>query len=324
MLRSLWTRHAEGAELAVFVDLHSGLGPRGTGLLLQTAAAGSSAAELAAAFWPDVIRSEPAAGTDSALVSGLIGPAFAAALPETPSVGLVLEFGTRDMLQVSLAVQADNWLSQHGARDSEEGRAISRRMREAFFVDEDDWKEKVCGRAAEVMERALAGMAAFHPAGEAGVQARVRPAAAADLETLVAFNLAMARETESLALHEETVRAAVAEFLADPARGRWLVLEAGGEIAAALMLTPEWSDWRGGFLWWIQNVYVAPAQRRRGHYRRLHEHVRALAERTPGVCGLRLYVEHTNRDAQETYRALGMAETHYKLFEQLTRPAPWA
>jgi ribosomal protein S18 acetylase RimI-like enzyme len=167
-------------------------------------------------------------------------------------------------------------------------------------------------------------MAAVHPAGEAGVQARVRPAAAADLETLVAFNLAMARETESLALHEETVRAAVAEFLADPARGRWLVLEAGGEIAAALMLTPEWSDWRGGFLWWIQNVYVAPAQRRRGHYRRLHEHVRALAERTPGVCGLRLYVEHTNRDAQETYRALGMAETHYKLFEQLTRPAPWA
>ena len=49
-----------------------------------------------------------------------------------------------------------------------------------------------------------------------------------------------------------------------------------------------------------------------------------MAEATPGVCGLRLYVEHENTGAQATYRALGMEETHYKLFEQLTRPAPWA
>jgi len=322
-LRALWERHAGGADLAVLVDLHSGLGPRGTGLLLQTAAAGTPAAELAAGFWPDVIRSEPAAGTDSALVSGLMGPAFVAALPEAPSTGLVLEFGTRDMLQVMLAVQADNWLAQHGSRESEEGRAISQRMFDAFFVDEDDWKEKVCERAGEVLARAWTGMAAYRPA-ESGEALRVRPATEADVDTLVAFDLAMASETESLSLHEPTVRAAVREFLADPTRGRWLVLESGGETAAALMLTYEWSDWRGGFLWWIQNVYVAPSQRRRGHYRLLHEYVRALAERTPGVCGLRLYVEHANTGAQATYRALGMEETHYKLFEQLTRPAPFA
>lgn len=324
VLRGLWARHAEGAELAVFLDLHSGLGPRGVGLLLQTAAEASPAAALARALWPDVIRSEPAAGGDSALVSGLIGPAFVGALPGTTSTGLVLEFGTRDMLQVMLAVQADNWLSQHGSRESAEGRAISQRMRDAFFIEEDDWKEKVCERAREVLVRALDGMAAYRAEAAAEPDARVRPATPADIDTLVAFNLAMARETESLVLHEPTVRAAVAEFLGDPTRGRWLVLESDGEAAAALMLTPEWSDWRGGFLWWIQNVYVAPAHRRRGHYRRLHEHVRALAERTPGVCGLRLYVEHANAAAQATYRALGMDETHYKLFEQLTRPAPWA
>ena len=322
-LRSLWARHAAGAEVAVFLDVHSGLGPRGTGLLLQTAPETSAAAALGRALWPDVIRSEPGPGGDAALVSGLIGPAFVGAHPEAASLGLVLEFGTRDMLQVLLAVQADNWLAQHGSRDSAEGRAISARMREAFFVEEDDWKEKVCQRAREVVERALDGIASFRPGTAAGPAARVRGAGPADLDTLVAFNLAMARETESLALHEPTVRAAVAELLEDPARGRWLLLEVGGEIAAALMLTPEWSDWRGGFLWWIQNVYVAPAHRRRGHYRRLHDHVRALAERTPGVCGLRLYVEHENRAAQATYRALGMQETHYKLFEQLTRPAPW-
>ncbi|HVH07501.1 MAG TPA: GNAT family N-acetyltransferase, partial [Myxococcota bacterium] len=75
--------------------------------------------------------------------------------------------------------------------------------------------------------------------------------------------------------------------------------------------------------WWIQNVYVAQEHRRRGHYRRLQEHVRALAARDPGVCGLRLYVEHANTGAQSTYRALGMEQTHYHVFEELVRTAPW-
>jgi ribosomal protein S18 acetylase RimI-like enzyme len=68
---------------------------------------------------------------------------------------------------------------------------------------------------------------------------------------------------------------------------------------------------------------VAPEHRRRGHYRRLHEHVRALASRDSGVCGLRLYVERGNADAQVTYRALGMEPTHYDIFEELLRAVPW-
>ena len=118
-----------------------------------------------------------------------------------------------------------------------------------------------------------------------------------------AFSCAMALETEDRELDLATVRAGMAALLADPSRGRAFVVEAGGEVIALLVLTLEWSDWRNGFFWWIQNVYVSPAQRRRGHYRRLHEHVRALAERDPDVCGLRLYVEVENAAAQATYRA---------------------
>ena len=97
------------------------------------------------------------------------------------------------------------------------------------------------------------------------------------------------------------------------------MIEAGGEVAAALTITTEWSDWRNGFFWWIQSVYVRPEHRRRGLYRTLHEHVRAAAEADPEVCGLRLYVERENASAQETYRALGMHETHYRMYEQATR-----
>lgn len=149
--------------------------------------------------------------------------------------------------------------------------------------------------------------------------AAVREARPSDAERLVAFNLAMARESEGLALDPVTLRAGVAALLADPARGRTFVVEEAGEVVAALMLTTEWSDWRDGWFWWIQNVYVAPEHRRRGHYRRLHDHVRGLAAAAPDVRGLRLYVERENDGAQRTYRSLGMHETAYRVYEEATR-----
>ena len=147
----------------------------------------------------------------------------------------------------------------------------------------------------------------------------IRLATPADRDVLVGFARAMALETERLELDLETVRAGVAALLADPARGRVFVVDVDGAPAATLMITYEWSDWRNGFFWWIQSVYVAPAHRRRGLYRLLHEHVRDLAARTNGVYGLRLYVEHENRNAQATYRRMGMDETHYRLYEQAVR-----
>lgn len=168
------------------------------------------------------------------------------------------------------------------------------------------------------MQQESASPGGRRPASE---DAFVRPAEPRDHETLVAFAAAMARETEGKELDEATLRAGVAALLADPARGRTFVVESGGAVVASLMLTFEWSDWRNGWWWWIQSVYVAPEARRRGHYRRLHEHVRAEAARQPDVCGLRLYVETDNRGAQATYRAMGMREAPYRIYEQATRAA---
>ena len=150
-------------------------------------------------------------------------------------------------------------------------------------------------------------------------QVEIREARASDRALLVAFAAAMAQETEGIALDPATLDAGVAALLADPRKGRTFVLEEDGAAVATLMLTTEWSHWRNGWFWWIQSVYVQPDRRGCGHYRRLHEHVRALAAAEPDVYGLRLYVERENRGAQATYRALGMHETHYRLYEQVTR-----
>ena len=319
VLREVWSRHAGRADVAGFVDLHSGLGPCATGLLFQTAPAASREAQLAAAWWPDVIRADPATANDAALATGLIGPAFTAAHPGAAAVGVGLEFGTHPMSQVALAVVKDNWLEHHGVRESDVGRAIGAEMRRAFLIEEDEWRDAVCERARAVVDAALNGMAELQPTRTVAASPTVRAARADDLDVLVEFSVAMAHETEAYELPPDTVRAGMAALLADPSRGRVFVVEDGGAVVAALVLTLEWSDWRNGFFWWIQNVYVVPAHRRRGHYSRMHEHVRALAARDPETCGLRLYVEQDNRAARTTYERLGMRETHYRLYEQLGR-----
>jgi len=146
----------------------------------------------------------------------------------------------------------------------------------------------------------------------------VRRADTADLDTICAFNAAMALETEGRSLDPGTLRRGVEGGLADSSRARYFVAEWAGEASGCLMLTLEWSDWRAGFWWWIQSVYVRPEARRAGVYRALHAHVLVLARQDPEVVGLRLYVERNNQIAHNTYEALGMHDAHYGVYEQLS------
>jgi GNAT superfamily N-acetyltransferase len=146
-------------------------------------------------------------------------------------------------------------------------------------------------------------------------QVRVREARAGDAALLIDFNAAMALETEGLTLEREILARGVRAALGDAARGFYCVAELDGRPAGCLMITREWSDWRNGWAWWIQSVYVAPHARRRGVYAALHEHVLALARRAGDVVALRLYVERSNLPAQATYVRQGMAASHYLMFE---------
>lgn len=153
---------------------------------------------------------------------------------------------------------------------------------------------------------------------------RIREAHAHDRDLLVQWARAMALETEHKQLDEATVRAGIGTAIADPSKARYFVAmresavagrETIAEPAGTLMLTREWSDWRNGDWWWIQSVYVAPAHRRQGVFAGLYRHVEALARATPGVVGLRLYVERENVDAQRTYESLGMVDAGYAIRE---------
>ena len=154
---------------------------------------------------------------------------------------------------------------------------------------------------------------------------RIREAVPADAALAAQWNAAMALETEHKALDRDRVEAGVAAGIADPAAARYFIAMDDAAVAGRetlgipvgmLMLTREWSDWRNGEWWWIQSVYVPPEHRRRGVYAALHRHVEALARATPGVVGLRLYVERGNARAQGTYASLGMVDAGYAVFER--------
>jgi ribosomal protein S18 acetylase RimI-like enzyme len=155
----------------------------------------------------------------------------------------------------------------------------------------------------------------LHPLRVIPTAILVRPAAPSDVDTLATFNVAMAFETEQIALDPGTVRRGVAAVLADPAKGSYRVATRAGAVVGQLMITTEWSDWRCGFWWWIQSVYVAADARRGGVYRALHRSVLEDAERAGDVRGVRLYVEQENTRAQRAYEALGMARGRYLVFE---------
>src|SRR5947209_16293216 len=122
----------------------------------------------------------------------------------------------------------------------------------------------------------------------------IRPATPADAPAIARFNIAMALETEHKVLEPATIHAGVATALADASHGFYLVAERSGAAVACLMITYEWSDWRNGQWWWLQSVYVAPEARRSGVFRALYAHIEQQLLRTPGVIGLRLYVEKDN------------------------------
>lgn len=154
----------------------------------------------------------------------------------------------------------------------------------------------------------------------------IRPASSQDIATIVNFNLALADETEDHPLDHDTVVRGVTRGMTQGEEVEYFLAvinsvssdDHGEEaIIGQLMLTREWSDWRDGWVAWIQSVYVHQEHRRKGVFRSLLDHVSDVCQSRPDVVGLRLYVETSNRVAQSVYDKSGFTDPKYKILEQM-------
>ncbi|MHC4543798.1 MAG: GNAT family N-acetyltransferase [Planctomycetota bacterium] len=146
---------------------------------------------------------------------------------------------------------------------------------------------------------------------------KIRKAKLIDSERIVELQLKMAQETEGLDLNRDVVSKGVCGVFQEPARGTYWVVEEKGEILGVLLAIPEWSDWRNGIVLWIHSLYVVPEARGRGVFKKLYLNLKKQVEQSPGLVGLRLYVEKQNKSAQKIYDKLGMSRDHYELYEWL-------
>jgi GNAT superfamily N-acetyltransferase len=144
----------------------------------------------------------------------------------------------------------------------------------------------------------------------------IRRAGPADTAVVTEFNRLLAHESEGKELDRSLLERGVRAVLEDPRKGRYFLAERDGQIVGQLGITFEYSDWRDGWFWWIQSVYVVPSARRQGVFRTLFRHVEDAATGDRTVVGLRLYVERDNRPAHNTYQGLGLAWTSYLVMEK--------
>ncbi len=143
----------------------------------------------------------------------------------------------------------------------------------------------------------------------------IREARHDEAALITAFQIDMAKETENIVLQEPVITAGVLEVFNDSTKGMYYVAESGNEVIACMLITQEWSDWRNGKFLWFQSVYVKPAFRGLGVFRAMYAYMKSMVESDRNLRGLRLYVFHTNKNAQAVYRSLGMEGQHYRMFE---------
>jgi GNAT superfamily N-acetyltransferase len=150
----------------------------------------------------------------------------------------------------------------------------------------------------------------------------IRRADPGDTAVVAEFNRLLAWETERKTLDPAVLGRGVTRLLADPAKGFYLVAETDGQVVGQVMTTFEWSDWRDGWFWWVQSVYVRDGYRRRGVFRALFAELVRRAREAGDVIGLRLYVENGNTRAHATYDELGLKDAGYSVRESMLGALP--
>ena len=141
----------------------------------------------------------------------------------------------------------------------------------------------------------------------------VRKAVPTDFDTLL--QLYIDNGGGKIGQKRDLLRNGLRKLVSSPDLGFHILAEAEGETVGMLRVCFEWSPYRDGTFWWIENVYVVPDWRRKGVYTAMHRHVMDKAEADPGICGIRLYTDEDNQGARRTYEKVGMNGYMMEFFE---------
>lgn len=145
---------------------------------------------------------------------------------------------------------------------------------------------------------------------------KIRLATPGDIESLVAFTVHEAQESQGLSACASNVRRGVqAAFEVPPRATYWVVESLGGELVASTSIITEWSDFHGAEYWWVQSLYIVPGHRGKGLIEQVFAHLSREAA-AANALDLRLYVHHSNERAIHAYERCGFVAAPYMIMQK--------
>jgi hypothetical protein len=159
-LRHVMQDHARQCRRLGWIDFHTGLGPSGHGERIFACRDDDTALARARAWWGPGVTSIYDGTSASAMLQGLMWNVVYQEAPQAEYTGIALEYGTVPITEVLDALRADQWLENHPEIGAPQQSAIKRRVRDAFYTDTPEWKQRIVEQAREAARQGVEGLSA--------------------------------------------------------------------------------------------------------------------------------------------------------------------
>ena len=159
-LRHVLQSHATRCARLGWIDLHTGLGENGDCERIFACRNEPAALQRARAWWGTGVTSMFDGSSASAMLSGLMTTAAYEECAQAEFTAVALEYGTQPLAQTILALREDQWFELHPEASAHDRAAARQRMRDAFYTDTDEWKQRIVEQGLQAAHQAVTGLAA--------------------------------------------------------------------------------------------------------------------------------------------------------------------
>lgn len=161
-LRRILRAYGRHARHVAWVDLHSGLGPSGYGERGNAGHDDEATLGRARQWWgSDGATPVQSLAAGSSVSSPLMGVCWWAVYDECPQAqftGVGIEFGTIATKRVAQALRAEQWLALHPEAEPQLAAQIKQELKDAFYVDNSAWKQRVAEQSLQAMHQGIRGL----------------------------------------------------------------------------------------------------------------------------------------------------------------------
>lgn len=157
-LRHALQQYGKRSKHIGWIDVHTGLGPRGHGEKIYAGRRDAAAVTRARQWWGSDIAIPYEGSSASADITGQLAGLIYQTCPDALYTPMALEFGTLPFAAMIEALRGRNWLHAHpGAEDSVRDAILDATL-QAFYCDAADWHGMILGQSRVAVLQALIGL----------------------------------------------------------------------------------------------------------------------------------------------------------------------